>query len=124
MLRILKHSDPALGGLEKSEALRFVAGLYRTILVADPFRPAADIDASSRNACFHHGQMVATGRDTRATAVDDVGVRHSVEDRFEFLPQRFRIFETLVGTQIVAARTVQTARNVAALGSWFSTSPV
>ena len=60
--------------------------------------------------------MVATGSDTRATAVDDVGVRHSVEDRFEFLPQRFRIFETLVGTQIVAARTVQTARNVAGLG--------
>ena len=56
--------------------------------------------------------MIAAGRHARAAAVDDVGVRNTVKDRLKFSTKRFRVFKALVGEEVIAARTVEAARNV------------
>ena len=39
-------------------------------------------------------------------------MRNTVKDRLKFSTKRFRVFKALVGEEVIAARTVEAARNV------------
>lgn len=72
-------------------------------LIGNPFRPASDVDASGRNACVQHGQMVTTGRYTGAARVDDPICRSVTEEGEKLLLKDGRRFKDPLHSQIVTA---------------------